>query len=195
MEDLLEVIKNCTICQEHLVDGCRPVLVCKSSSKIIIIGQAPGRRVHESGIPWHDKSGDNLRKWLGVSHEDFYDANLFAIIPMGFCFPGTGKSGDLPPRKECAPQWHPKLLEQIENAHLTLLIGSYAQKYYLGKKAERNLTETVKNYRNYLPHYFPLPHPSPRNNIWMKKNPWFEQDLLPVLRHEIKELRAALSRK
>lgn len=182
MQKLTSEIKNCTICQEHLADGCRPVFVAHPTSKIIIIGQAPGRRVHESGIPWHDKSGENLRNWLNVTAEEFYDPSLFAIVPMGFCFPGTGKSGDLPPRKECAPQWHPTLLNLMTDVKLTLLVGSYAQKYYLGKKAKKNLTETVMHFEDYLPTYLPLPHPSPRNNIWMKKNPWFKQDLLPQLK-------------
>jgi len=181
MQQLIEEIKNCTICKEFLVDGCRPVFTVNPKSKIIIIGQAPGRRVHESGIPWHDKSGENLRRWLNVTADEFYDEELFAIAPMGFCFPGTGKSGDLPPRKECAPQWHPSLLARMKNVKLTLLVGNYAQKYYLGKKAKKNLTQTVMHFEEYLPQILPLPHPSPRNNIWMKKNPWFQKDVLPYL--------------
>lgn len=189
MKELIKEIKNCTICQEHLVDGCRPVFVAHPKSKIIIIGQAPGRRVHESGIPWHDKSGENLRKWLGVTEEEFYDEQLFGIVPMGFCFPGIGKSGDLAPRKECAPQWHMALLEKMTDVKLTLLVGSYAQKYYLGKQAKKNLTETVMYFEAYLPKYLPLPHPSPRNNIWMKKNPWFGRDLLPQLKKIIAKVK------
>ena len=182
MKELIAQIKNCTICQEYLGDGCRPVFTVHPKSKIIIIGQAPGRRVHESGIPWHDKSGDNIRNWMDVTKEEFYDEELFGIVPMGFCFPGTGKSGDLPPIKECAPQWHPSLLGLMKEAKLILLVGSYAQKYYLGKKAKKNLTQTVQHFEEYLPTFLPLPHPSPRNNIWMKKNPWFKKDLLPELK-------------
>jgi len=189
MKKLIKEIKNCTICQEHLVDGCRPVFVAHPKSKIMIIGQAPGRKVHESGIPWHDKSGDNLRRWLGVTEAEFYDEKLFGIVPMGFCFPGTGKSGDLPPRKECAPKWHPTLLEKMTEVKLTLLVGSYAQKYYLGKQAKKNLTTTVMHFEAYLPTYLPLPHPSPRNNIWMKKNEWFKKDLLPQLAQIIQKVK------
>ena len=189
MKDLITQIKNCTICRAHLVDGCRPVFAVHPQSRIIIIGQAPGRKVHESGVPWQDKSGENLRAWLDVTEEDFYDKQLFAIVPMGFCFPGTGKTGDLPPRKECAPQWHKTLLKNMPQVQLTLLIGQYAQKYYLGKDAKKNLTHTVQHFQEYLPRYFPLPHPSPRNNIWMKKHPWFKKDLLPILKKKIKLLK------
>lgn len=189
MNELIAEIKNCTICQDYLVDGCRPVFTVHPKSKIIIIGQAPGRRVHESGVPWHDKSGENLRKWLGVTENEFYNEKLFGIVPMGFCFPGTGKSGDLPPRKECAPQWHAPLLEKMTEVKLTLLVGNYAQKYYLGKLAKKNLTTTVMHFEDYLPQYLPLPHPSPRNNIWMKKNPWFAKNLLPQLKEIIQQIR------
>lgn len=156
-------------------------------SKVIIIGQAPGAKVHASGIPWDDKSGDNLREWMDVTKEQFYNADNFAILPMGFCYPGKGKSGDLPPRPECAPLWHQKVLEMIVSPRLILLIGKYAQDYYLQSHAEKNLTETVRNYKQYLPQYLPLPHPSPRNNIWKKKNPWFEKKLLPFLKNKISE--------
>lgn len=189
MNRLQTEISNCKICEPHLAAGCRPVVSFSPQSKIVIIGQAPGRRVHESGIPWDDKSGENLRAWLGVSAEEFYNPDLFAIVPMGFCYPGTGKSGDLPPRKECAPQWHQLILEDLKEVQLTLLIGQYAQAYYLGKLAKRNLTENVRAFETFLPTYFPLPHPSPRNNIWKRKNPWFEQDLLPVLAKKIELLK------
>jgi len=154
-------------------------------SKIVLIGQAPGIRVHESGIPWNDHSGVKLRKWLNVKDDDFYNPKIFGIIPMGFCYPGTGKSGDLAPRKECAPEWHQKLFNHFVNDPLIILIGNYVQKYYLKNKAEKTLTETVKNFKEYLPKYFVLPHPSPRNNIWMKKNQWFESDVLPTLKVHI----------
>jgi uracil-DNA glycosylase len=141
--------------------------------------------VHESGIPWDDASGERLRDWLGVSRNEFYDGGKFAIVPMGFCFPGTGKSGDLPPRPECAPQWHEQLFSQLGNIQLKLLVGSYAQRYYLGSQASKTLTATVRNFAAYLPEFLPLPHPSPRNNIWLKKNPWFEEDVLPVLKASV----------
>ena len=188
MDRLKEEIKQCTICAPFLVNGCRPVFEASPNSKIIIIGQAPGIRVHKSGVPWDDKSGENLRAWLGVGHEEFYDPDLFAIIPMGFCYPGKGKSGDLPPRKECAPQWHDLLLNQMQNVSLTLLIGQYAQAYYLGDRKKKNLTQTVLHFEEYLPTYLPLPHPSPRNNIWKRKNPWFEEKVLPVLKKSVQQL-------
>ncbi|MCP4441003.1 MAG: uracil-DNA glycosylase family protein [Aureispira sp.] len=185
MRKLLAEIKQCTTCKDHLSHGCNPVIVAHKESKIAIIGQAPGRLVHESGTAWTDKSGERLRAWLGVTETQFYDPKIFAIVPMGFCYPGTGKTGDLPPRKECAPLWHAQLFEQMENLELILLIGRYAQKHYLGKQRKKNLTETVLQYDSYLPKYFPLPHPSPRNNIWQKKNPWFAQDVLPTLKKQL----------
>ncbi|MBC3758402.1 uracil-DNA glycosylase family protein [Hyunsoonleella sp. SJ7] len=188
MKNLLQNIQQCTICQEHLPLGPRPVVSAHPNSKIVIIGQAPGTKVHASGIPWDDASGKQLRKWLNVSDKDFYDETKFAIIPMGFCYPGKGTSGDLPPRPECAPQWHKPLFENFKNVELVLLIGMYAQNYYLGKQAKKTLTETVRNYKAYLPEYLPLPHPSPRNRFWLSKNPWFEVEVLPELRLKVKEL-------
>ena len=188
MKDLLENIKQCTICKEHLLLGPRPVVSAHPDSKIVIIGQAPGTKVHVSGIPWDDASGKQLRKWLNVSDEDFYDAKKFAIIPMGFCYPGKGKIGDLPPRPECAPQWHKPLFDELKNVELVILIGMYAQKYYLGEASKKTLTETVNNFQEYLPKYLPLPHPSPRNRFWLTKNPWFEVEVLPELRERVKNL-------
>ena len=156
-----------------------------SSARLLIIGQAPGARVHESGIPWNDASGKQLRSWLGIDEATFYDANKVALMPMGFCYPGKGKTGDLPPRPECAPLWHGKLLQQLPNIRLTLLIGQYAQRHYLGEASNENLTETVRSFRAHLPRYLPLPHPSPRNRFWLLKNPWFEKDLLPVLKDSV----------
>jgi len=182
MKHLINEVSACTHCTKFLPLGPRPVISVHPTSKLVIIGQAPGIRVHRSGIPWDDKSGDNLRLWLGMEKETFYNPEKVAIIPMGFCYPGTGKSGDLPPRKECAPLWHERLLQEMPQVELTLLIGNYAQKYYLGKQRERNLTETVRQFENYLPRYLPLPHPSPRNNIWQKKNPWFNSIVIPRLR-------------
>ena len=157
-------------------------------SKIAIIGQAPGRLVHASGIPWDDKSGENLRNWMGISEPEFYNTSKVTILPMGFCYPGTGKSGDLPPRPECAPQWHNKLWQHMPNIQLTLLIGQYAQKYYLKNKLKKSLTESVKCYKEYLPDHFVLPHPSPRNNIWRAKNRWFETEVLPVLQEKVRQV-------
>ena len=188
MQQLLSEIKHCNTCKDYLHHGIRPVLTAHENSKVIIIGQAPGIKVHESGIPWDDKSGERLRAWLNIDQKTFYDPKQIALIPMGFCYPGKGKSGDLPPRPECAPQWHNKLLSHLKKVELILLIGTYAQQYYLGEKRKSTLTETVKSYREYLPQFFVLPHPSPRNNIWIKKNPWFEKELIPELKHLIKEL-------
>lgn len=188
MKALLSQIKLCDFCEPHLPCGANPVMLAVSKSKVIIVGQAPGKRVHQTNIPWNDKSGDNLRNWLGVDKDLFYDTSIFALMPMGFCYPGTGKNGDFPPRKECAPLWHPRLLKQMPNKKIFLLVGSYAQNYYLGKNSKSSLTETVKNFNEYLPNYFPLPHPSPRNNIWQAKNPWFKQDVIPALKNLIIEI-------
>ncbi|WP_199269934.1 uracil-DNA glycosylase family protein [Algibacter sp. L1A34] len=188
MQELLSNIRQCKICEEHLVLGARPVLSAHPDSKIVIIGQAPGIKVHLSGIPWDDASGKQLRKWLNVSVEDFYDETKFAIIPMGFCYPGKGKTGDLPPRPECAPQWHELLFNKLKNVELVILIGMYAQKYYLGKTAKKTLTETVDNFQEYLPKFLPLPHPSPRNRFWLTKNPWFETEVIPMLQKRVETL-------
>lgn len=188
MKNLLEEIRSCKHCKSNLPYEPNPILSAKTTSKIVIIGQAPGRIVNETSIPWNDASGERLRNWLGVTKNQFYNSDLFALIPMGFCFPGTGKNGDLPPRKECAPLWHEKLLESMPDTELIILIGNYAQKHYLKKDYRKNLTTTVSHFENYLPNYFVLPHPSPRNNIWIKKNPWFEINLLPILELKIKEI-------
>ena len=169
MDELLQEIGSCKACQLYLKDGVNPIIAAKPTSKIVIIGQAPGRIVHNTGIPWNDKSGDNLRDWLGIDKPTFYDDRIIALMPMGFCYPGTGKTGDLPPRPECAPLWHQKLLASMPDAMLILLVGQYAQNYYLGIKAQPTLTETVHRFKAYLPDNFVLPHPSPRNNIWQAK--------------------------
>lgn len=181
-------ILDCTLCADHLPLGPRPIFSIDLKSKIIIIGQAPGAVVHRTGRAWDDKSGVNLRSWMDVTNDQFYNPELFAIIPMGFCYPGKGKSGDLPPRKECAITWHDKLFTELHNVEMVLLIGKYAQDYYLPKDKKRNLTETVRNYHEYLPKCFVLPHPSPRNNIWQKKNPWFKAEVLPSLKLSLKSL-------
>ena len=187
MKSLLKEIRQCTVCLADLEQGPNPILAATPISKFAIIGQAPGSIVHKTGIPWDDKSGERLRNWLGVDDDTFYNPDVFALIPMGFCYPGKGKSGDLPPRKECAPLWHKKVLDLIPDIQLTILIGSYAQEYYLQNNRKRTLTETVRNYKAYLPQYLPLPHPSPRNNIWLKKNKWFDTEVIPYLRKVIKE--------
>ena len=187
MKKLLAEIKNCRVCQEFFQHPCHPVMSAHPLAKICIIGQAPGQRVQASGIPWADKSGANLMDWMGLTPEEFYNPRLIAILPMGFCYPGKGKSGDLPPRKECAPLWHDQVLKHMPELELILLVGKYAQEHYLEHR-EKNLTETVRVYQNYLPQYFPLPHPSPRNNIWKKKNLWFEKDVIPALRDSILRL-------
>lgn len=188
MKLLLEQIRSCNICSAHLPQGTNPVLQAGSSAKLVIIGQAPGSKVHQSGIPWDDASGNQLRKWLGVSEDVFYNPNKVALVPMGFCYPGKGSSGDLPPRPECAPQWHKSLLAHMKNVSLTILIGQYAQGYYLKERLKNNLTETVRAYNEYLPEYLPLPHPSPRNRFWLSNNLWFADDVLPVLQKKVIEI-------
>lgn len=181
---LLTEVRACTICAEHLPLGPRPIVQMHPSARILIAGQAPGRKVHETGVPFNDASGDRLRDWLGISREIFYDAEQVAILPMGFCFPGTGKSGDLPPRPECAPTWRAALLSQLKALKLTLVIGQYAQAYHLPNEAA-SVTETVQAWQKHWPNTLPLPHPSPRNNLWLKRNPWFEAELIPVLRARV----------
>lgn len=187
MEDLNKNILDCKVCQSNLPLEPRPIFTAHQKSKIVIIGQAPGLAVHNTGIPWDDKSGENLRNWLGIADAIFYDPEKVALIPMGFCYPGRGKSGDIPPRKECAPLWHQKLMSQLSEVNLVILIGKYAQDYYLKGLARKTLTETVLNFEDYLPQYFVLPHPSPRNNIWQAKNSWFKAEVLPALKSEVKK--------
>ncbi len=187
LDDLLVEVRSCTVCAENLPAGPRPIVQVGRSAGIVIIGQAPGRRVHESGVPWQDPSGDRLRQWLGLSSEEFYDPDLVAIVPMGFCYPGSAKSGDKPPRPECAPLWHDRLLEQLPKNRLEIIIGTYAQKRYIAERAA-NLTETVANWQSYLPNQVVLPHPSPRNAHWLTKNPWFEAETLPSVRARIDEV-------
>ncbi len=179
--------KACRVCESQLAHGVNPVFAVHPKARIVIIGQAPGRRVHESGVPWEDASGDRLRAWLGVSDETFYDETKVALLPMGFCYPGTRKGSDLPPRPECAPLWHDSLLSLMPNISLTLLFGQYAQRRYLGDTRKKNLTETVHSWREYVPKYLPLPHPSPRNRIWEARNPWFGQEVLPYLKTVVAE--------
>ncbi len=179
-------IAACQICAPELPFSPRPVVQFSETSRVVIIGQAPGAKVQASGIAWDDASGDHLREWLDVSKEVFYDPSRFALMPMGFCYPGKASGGDEPPRPECAPQWHEQVLAVVPETALLVLSGQYAQRYYLGRSRERNLTETVRSFGEYLPRFFPLPHPSWRSRIWMKKNPWFAGDVLPALREVVK---------
>jgi len=189
LDSLLAEIRACRICEAHLPLGPRPVLQASATSRLLIVSQAPGRKVHETGIPFNDVSGDRLREWMGIDKPTFYDASRVAIVPMGFCFPGTGKGGDLPPRPECAPTWHPRLLPLLEQVRLTLVIGQYAQAGLLGVRRGTKLTDTVQAWRQHLAHgRLPLPHPSPRNRLWLARNPWFEAELLPVLRERMAQV-------
>lgn len=188
MDALLAEVRRCALCAEHLPHGVRPVFQLHAEARILIAGQAPGRKVHGSGIPFDDASGDRLRDWLGISSETFYDPRQLAILPMGFCYPGTGKSGDLPPRSECAATWRARLLAELKQVRLTLVIGQYALAWHL-PDAE-SLTEAVQDWRAHWPTLLALPHPSPRNNLWLKRNPWFAEELLPVLRARVSEVLA-----
>ncbi len=176
------------VCANYLPNPPKPVVRASTKSKIVIIGQAPGQKVQNSGIPWDDQSGNELRRWLGVNKEQFYNDQLFALIPMGFCYPGKGKSGDIPPRPECAPLWHRQLLSNMPDVKLIILIGQYAQNYYLKDLKKSTLTETVKSFNDYLPSYLPLVHPSPRNKVWQKRNSWFELTTVPLLQQIINEI-------
>lgn len=187
LSTLLHQVSQCDHCLAHLPRGPRPVVQISDTARLLIIGQAPGTRVHETGIPWNDPSGDRLRRWLALDKAQFYDAAQVAIMPMGFCYPGKGRSGDLPPRPECAPKWHAALLSQMPDLKLTLLIGQYAQSYYLHDH-HKTLTSRVADWRNVQNAYLPLPHPSPRNQLWLRRNPWFEQELVPHLQQQVHAL-------
>lgn len=186
LDALLADIRACRLCAAHLPEGPRPVVQAAPSSRLLIVGQAPGRKVHASGIPFDDVSGNRLRGWLGIDRDTFYDAQRVAIVAMGFCFPGSGRGGDLPPRPECAPTWHPRIMPKLKQVQLTLAIGQYAQTGLLGARCGPTLTDTVSAWREHLANgVLPLPHPSPRNQLWLKRNPWFESELLPILRREV----------
>lgn len=185
---LLADIQACQVCAEHLPLGPRPVFQFHPAARILIAAQAPGRKVHETGIPFNDASGERLRSWLGVSREQFYDAQQFALLPMGFCFPGTGRSGDLPPRPECALLWRKPLLSHLPQLQLTLVIGQYALAWHLPEQRGRSLTDSVRDWRLYWPGRMVLPHPSPRNNLWLRRNPWLEGELLPHLRERVQQI-------
>tara|TARA_R100000322_G_scaffold141342_1_gene97081 strand:+ start:13532 stop:14131 length:600 start_codon:yes stop_codon:yes gene_type:complete len=194
LDRLTADIRACRLCVESplktpLPHEPRPVLRVSPTARICIAGQAPGTRVHASGMPFTDPSGDRLRDWMGVTPDEFYDDARIAIVPMGFCFPGhDAKGGDLPPRRECAETWHEPLFKHLPQLELILLVGQYAQAWHLGRTRKVSLTETVAAWREYQPRFIPLPHPSWRNNAWIKKNPWFEEDLLPVLKRDVRRL-------
>jgi len=190
LKKILNEVRACTICEAQLVQGVRPVLQFHPRARILIAGQAPGRKVHDSGVPFDDASGDRLREWMGVTREVFYDPEKIAILPMGFCYPGSKASGDLPPRPECAVAWRQQLLEYLDHIEVTLLLGRYAQAYHMNT-TNLQVTETVRTWRNYWPTVIPLPHPSPRNNLWIRRNPWFEAELLPALRKRVAEVLGA----
>jgi uracil-DNA glycosylase family 4 len=190
MAGLLAEVRACRACAAHLPLGPKPVVRASTTARLLIIGQAPGTKVHATGIPWNDPSGDRLRAWLGVDRDSFYDEARIAITPMGFCYPGKGRSGDLPPRPECAPLWHARLQALMPRLELVLLVGQYAQRHYLGEP-QRTLGEIVRDFRRYGPRYLPLPHPSPRNQLWLRRNPWFEREVLPVLRRRVARVLAA----
>ncbi len=188
LDDLLARVRACRVCAAHLPLGPRPVLQASVTARVMIVGQAPGTRVHETGIPFNDPSGDTLRAWLGIGRDVFYDTARIAIVPTGFCYPGRGKSGDAPPRPECAPLWHPDLRALMPRLQLTLLAGAYAQAYYLGDKRGKTLAATVKNWRAFLPRFLPTPHPSPRNRLWLRRNPGFEEEVVPELRKRVQRI-------
>jgi uracil-DNA glycosylase len=185
LDALLADVRACRACERDLPLGPRPIVRATDKARILIVGQAPGTKVHASGIPWSDASGNRLRTWLGVDHASFYDETQFAIIPMGFCYPGRGSSGDKPPRRECAQLWLDSLLEKLPQIELTLLIGQYAQRHFLGQRRKPSLTETVRAWAEYAPAFIPLPHPSPRNQAWFQRHPWFESEVLPMLRARV----------
>jgi uracil-DNA glycosylase len=186
LDALLREIRACTLCEAHLPLGPRPVLRASDTARLLIVGQAPGTKVHASGIPWDDASGRRLRSWLDMTPEQFYDEARIAIVPMGFCYPGKQGSGDAPPRPECRATWHPQLLPQLKSVRLTLLFGQYAQAYFLGDRRKATLTDTVRAWRDYGPALLPMPHPSPRNVGWFKANPWFEAEVVPALRERVR---------
>lgn len=184
LKALLHEIHACHICEAHLPLGPNPILRASSTARILIVGQAPGTRVHATGIPWNDPSGDRLRDWMQLDRERFYDEQTIAIVPMGFCYPGKGKSGDLPPRPECAAHWHDKLLAEMPAIELTVLVGKYAQNHYLASRRE-SLADTVHRWQQHPPGFFPLPHPSPRNLRWFREHPWFDKEVLPAFRKRV----------
>lgn len=190
LDNLLTAIRACRVCEAHLPLGPRPILRASATARILIVGQAPGARVHATGIPWDDPSGERLRRWMGIEKDEFYDESLIALVPMGYCYPGRGGGGDLPPRQECADLWLPLLLGRLPRIELTLLVGAHAQKHFLGRRRKSTLAETIRHWREFGPHHLPLPHPSPRNTPWFRRHAWFEHQLLPELRARVKAIRS-----
>lgn len=186
---LINEVRACKLCEEFLPFGAQPIIRAQPSCRLLIVGQAPGNLVHQTGIPFNDPSGDRLRNWLDIDRATFYDDNRIAIMPMGLCYPGKNpKGGDNPPRPECAPHWHNKIIKNLPLIELVLLVGRYAQVYYLKEKAKGSGTETILAWREYIPYFLPLPHPSWRNNVWLRKNPWFDKEILPYLRKCVHEI-------
>lgn len=188
LRSLVKEGRACRVCEPHLPLGPRPVFLVGARARLMIVGQAPGRRVHESGVPWNDPSGDQLRAWLRMERAQFYDTGRIAILPTGLCYPGSGSRGDLPPRPECAPLWQARFRAALPGVRMTLLVGMHAQAFHLGRRRKATLAQTVRAWREYLPEFFPLPHPSPRNRQWMKNNPWFEEEVVPALRRRVRAL-------
>ena len=191
LEHLAARARACTRCATHLPLGPNPILRVHADARLLIVGQAPGAKVHATGIPWNDPSGDRLRHWLALDRDAFYDERRIAILPTGLCYPGRGSSGDLPPRAECAPEWHPPIIARLPRIELVLLVGSYAQAFHLGPRRRASLTDTVRSWREYAPRFVPLPHPSPRNTPWLRHNPWFEAEVVPALRSRVRALLGA----
>ena len=185
LEKLLREVRGCAVCASHLPLGTRPIVQVGAGARLVIIGQAPGSKVHSSGVPWRDDSGDRLRDWLGIEDTVFYDPDRVALLPMGFCYPGAASGADLPPRPECAPLWHDRLIAEMPDRRVTVLVGIHAQAGYLRGGKRATMTETVKAFGDYLPRYFPLPHPSWRSTGWMRRNPWYLDDVLPALRNAV----------
>ncbi len=188
LDALKKEVRACRLCEPQLPLGARPIIQLSRQSRILIVGQAPGTKVHETGIAFNDPSGHRLREWLRVDNSIFYDERKFALLPMGFCYPGKGKSGDLPPRPECAEIWREKLLLSMQQVRLTIVLGRYAATFHLPETRSKNLTEIVRNWRQYWPSVLPMPHPSPRNNLWLRRNPWLENEIVPELRIRVKEI-------
>lgn len=188
LEDLLRQVRTCRLCAAHLPLGPRPVLQAQAAARILVVGQAPGRKVHDTGLPFNDPSGERLREWMGIDRSVFYDARRIALVPMGFCYPGTGRSGDLPPRPECAAAWRARLLAGLPAIELTLVLGRYAHDWHLPGAPSRTLADTARAWRERWPHLVALPHPSPRNNLWLRRNPWLEAEVLPRLRERVRQV-------
>ncbi|MEW4448333.1 uracil-DNA glycosylase family protein [Qipengyuania sp. JC766] len=185
---LREEIAACRVCEAYLPEGARPVVQFSGTARLLIVGQAPGSKVHRTGIPWDDASGDRLREWTGLTKDQMYDPARVALVPMGFCYPGKASGGDKPPRRECAPMWHDRVLDELPDDRLTLLVGTYAQGHYLPAMRKLPMTERVRRFRETLPQFLPLPHPAWRSTIWMRNNPWFADEVLPELKHRVAQV-------